>query len=322
MSGKQTQSEIDERIEKMLNKSGFDAEGKELNAETKSKTEHSAKSPNIPPPSIQPKVKEADVPLKKVKVIDGRHIKLEDLPSNFLPYPDRDHIMIRPFSVQELKLIARAIETGRVEYVVQAIDNCIDIDVDELALQDYFYLYYWLRIESYPNTPHYMEWECDEPVKDEDGNPTEHLCGKENVTPLTKTDLNTIYLEDLGFDINTLDPRLDFPRTKLLGSIEAINKLKEVYKQANQLPSNSEYTIDDLVFVNAAKWLKEGSSLREKLEILGNEPDLRLFELASKLDQALTFGVYEYSIVKCMGCGAERRYRVLLDAPRFFPFNE
>ena len=257
---------------------------------------------------------------KKIKEIDDRFLSLEDLPSNFYPYADRKQILIRPFAVTELKLIARAIETGDSDYITQAIDNCIDFPVTELTIVDYFYLYYWMRIQSYPNTPHYMEWKCDEVLSSDDDEDDERVCGHENMTALTSKELKVIYLNDLQFDAKNLDPRLDFPRVSLLQDLS----LAQDSKTAIQSGKNKEatFSLDDLVLVNAAKWIKEGNTLREKIEILEKEPDLELYEIASKTNKAFEYGVYEYAMVKCGRCGAKRRYRVLLDAPRFFPFAD
>ena len=255
----------------------------------------------------------------KVKEIDGRFLSLEDLPSNFYPY-ERKQLLIRPFAVTELKLIARAIETGDSDYITQAIDNCIDFPVTELTIVDYFYLYYWMRIQSYPNTPHYMEWKCDEVSSADDDEDDESVCGHENMTALTSKELKVIYLNDLQFDAKNLDPRLDFPRVSLLQDLSLAQESKTAIRSGKN--KEATFSLDDLVLVNAAKWIKEGTTLREKIEILEKEPDLELYEIASKTNKAFEYGVYEYAMVKCGRCGAKRRYRVLLDAPRFFPFAD
>lgn len=247
----------------------------------------------------------------KEKEIDDRFLSLEDLPSNFHPYPDRDRLLIRPFAITELKLVARAIETGDSDFITQAIDNCIDFPVTQLTIADYFYLYYWMRIQSYPNTPHYMEWKCDEVHEG-------HTCNHENVTPLTHKELKVVYLEDLSFDLTQLDPRLDFPRVALLQDLALAQESKTAIKEGRN--KEATFSLDDLVLVNAAKWIKEGETLRDKIAVLERQPNLELYEVASKTNKAFEYGVYEYAMVNCGRCGAKRRYRVLLDAPRFFPF--
>lgn len=243
------------------------------------------------------------------KIVDGRFQMLEDIASNFLPYESRNSILARPFSVVELKLIARAIETGDADFITQAIDNCVDIPVHELTITDYFHIYYWMRISSYPNTPHYMEWVCDE---EHDG----QACNHENLTPLTQSELRVVYLSDLGYKPGDLDPRLDFPRVSLLQDLHLARESKELIAQKKE----AEFSLDDLVLINAAKWIKAGKTLRDKIKILEAQPDLELYELASKANKAYEHGVHESAFVKCGRCGAKRRYRVLLDAPRFFPF--
>ena len=174
----------------------------------------------------------------KEKVVDDRFLALEDLPSNFHPYEGVKKLLIRPFAVNELKLVARSIETGDSDYIAQAIDNCIDMPVANLTIPDYFYLYYWMRIQSYPNTPHYMEWKCDEVHSHGE-------CGNENVTPLTHKELKVIYLNDLGFKPEDLDPRLDFPRVSLLQDLTLAQESKNAIKENRN--SEATFSLDELV---------------------------------------------------------------------------
>ena len=305
-----SESEIEALIKGQLRQAGFNEKGKPFDEESQPpKLDQEKKQP--------PQVAVEQSPTKQ-KVIDDRYIRLEELPSNFKPYPGRNHIMIRPFSVRELKLIARSIEHNNVDFITQAIDNCIDMDVYQLTIPDYFYLYYWFRIESYPNTPHYMEWVCDEETKDDQGNVT-GTCNHENTSQLKKSDIKLIHLDDLEFDLSQLDPRLDFPRVKLLEDLSQASEDKKKYdKQGND--EGNQFKIDDLILVDAAKWIKEGTTIWDKLRLLEEQPNLDLYEVANKTNKALQFGVYEYTLVSCGRCGAKRRYRVLLDAPRFFPF--
>ena len=303
-----SESEIDALIKGQLRQAGFDEKGKPMEEE-------------IPQPKLDQSQQKPQVAVEqkqaKQKVIDDRYIRLEELPSNFKPYSGRNYIMIRPFSVRELKLIARSIEHNNVDFITQAIDNCIDMDVYQLTIPDYFYLYYWFRIESYPNTPHYMEWVCDEETKDEQGNVT-GVCNHENTSQLKRSDIKLIHLDDLGFELDQLDPRLDFPRVKLLEDLTQANDDKKKYDKVGNDEGN-QFKIDDLILVDAAKWIKEGTTIWDKLKILESQPNLDLYEIANKTNKALQFGVYEYTLVSCGRCGAKRRYRVSLDAPSFFP---
>lgn len=308
-NSKKSESEIDNLIRTQLGQAGFNEKGKAIEDESIDKKIQDRSQ------AIQ---RESDAVPKKEKVIDNRYLRIEELPSNFHPYPGRTHIMVRPFSVQELKLIARSIEHNNVDYITQAIDNCIDMDVYQLTIADYFYLYYWFRIESYPNTPHYMEWTCDEPVKDEKGEVV-GTCGHENMSQLKKSDIKIIHLDDLNFDLSSLDDRLDFPRVKLLEDLTEANSDKVSYDKSGSDDKNT-FKLDDLILVDAAKWLKEGTTIFDKLKFLEQQPSLELYEIANKANKALQFGVYEYTLVSCGRCGAKRRYKVLLDAPRFFPF--
>ena len=312
-----SREEIDELIKQQLRNSGFNEQGVYQGG---TDIPHS-NSATVDVVDDEPAQEVKKLRPQREKVIDSRFIRLEELPSDFLPYPDRQYIMVRPFSVKELKLIARSIETGNVDYITQAIDNCIDMDVYSLTIPDYFYLYYWFRIESYPNTPHYMEWKCDEVLAETDAvleNKTK-VCGYENTSQLTRSDIKLVHLQsDLGFN-GLVDLRLDYPRVSLL---EDLNTASDDKLALNKGRTDTTFKMDDLVLVDAAKWISEGDTIFDKIKILESQPDLSLYEAAAAANKALQYGVYEFTIVTCRGCGAKRRYRVLLDAPKFFPFIE
>lgn len=298
--------DIEKKIRDQLALAGFDPNGVAID----NKDQSSSLSPE-PESEVDEHVLPVDrsLPPTRAKVfkpkvkppIDSRYIELTELPSRFLPYEQRS-LYIRPFSVLELKLIARSIELNSIDYITQAIDNCIDLDVYSLTIPDYFYLYYWLRIESYPNTPYYCNWECNELQADKS------VCGHKNVSPLTQNEMTVSYLES---NLIT-DSRLDYPRVRLLEdlTIAALEK-----KGSRQL-----FSSDDLLLVEAAKWIKDGDTIFDKIKILESQPDLRLYESAFHLNQTIQYGVYEFTLVTCGRCGAKRRFKVSLDASKFFPF--
>lgn len=252
------------------------------------------------------------------KETGDKHVTLETLPSDFHPYPFKE-LKIRPFGVTELKMVARAIEYKSNDYIRQAVDACINVPVDILTIPDYHFLWYWLRIESYPSTPYYMPWECDEPVKGEDGQVSEHaVCGHDNMSPLQRTSIETIHLKDVGFDPSNFDHRLDFPRVSLLSDLEEAEASRKKLQEQKELGAE-ELSYADLMLVNAAKWVKEGKTIREKIAVLEAQGDLNLYEAALKVAKQLHYGVFEFAFVTCGRCGAKRRYRVSLDAPSFFP---
>ena len=124
--------EIDALIRQQLAQNGFNEQGVHQSMITDSDAPFSSADFEFNHPNaVEDSLSEQAEPVKPLrpkreKEIDSRFIRLEELPSDFLPYPDRDYLMVRPFSVKELKLIARSIETGNVDYITQAIDNCID----------------------------------------------------------------------------------------------------------------------------------------------------------------------------------------------------
>lgn len=285
--------DIERKIREQLARAGFDPHGVAIenkDPDLEDSTPVLDKSVNR---QFKPKVKPP---------IDSRYIELTELPSRFIPY-EAQSLYIRPFSVMELKLIARSVEQNSIDYISQAIDNCIDLDVYSLTIPDYFYLYYWLRIESYPNTPYYCKWECNEIQTDES------VCGHQNISPLTQNEISISYLEENQQITNSL---LDYPRVRLLEDLTIAALEKNGIRKL--------FSSDDLLLIEAAKWVKEGSTIFDKIKILEGQPDLSLYEAAIHLNQTVQYGVYEFTLVTCGRCGAKRRFKVSLDASKFFPF--
>lgn len=232
------------------------------------------------------------------------NVEITDIGSDFIPYTDKyvskpfTSINVRPFTVNELFLIADSIKTKSIRSLIQAVDNVIDVDVNLLTVPDYYNLYYWLRFMSYPKTPPYVEWTCnnlqvvdDELVK----------CGHLNVSRLKKTDVKVHHLSACG--PIELNPMLDFPRVSLLLSVEDLE--------------DDNGPVRDLF--NVAMWVKEGVTINEKVAVLRSAPDLSLYEDALHASRTYVYGADEFVSIKCEVCGVKGYVKVPFNATTFLP---
>lgn len=238
---------------------------------------------------------------------DSRYVEIGDLPSDYLrgtasPYPFTK-LMVRGITVTELKLIAKAWANKDIYFTIRAVGNCINVDVNVLTIPDFYYLLYHLRIESYPSTPVYMPWVCDEPRRDDTGNLIDGVCGHENLSRLTNAQkqLSVAKLSECVRHTE-LAPELEYPRVSLMPSIDYYDK------------KSSDHALFDV-----AKWVRHGTTIEEKMAFLEAQPDLKLWETAMEADSRLRYGVREAAKVACERCGADRYYKIAISAATFLP---
>lgn len=82
-----------------------------------------------------------------------------ELPSLHLFYPqERGPIQLRQFSIMTLAKIHKANVTGEFTLLVDALDDCIDGDIRDLTAPDFYFVMYWMRINSYPSSPFTIDW--------------------------------------------------------------------------------------------------------------------------------------------------------------------
>ena len=235
---------------------------------------------------------------------DSNLVEVGELPSKYLPYKF-DKINIRGFLLPEIRLIAKAHAQKDIYYVIKAVDSVIDQDVNILTIPDFYYLLYWLRIESYPKTPMYLPWTCDNDVPLEvNGKKVEgetQKCGFENLSQLTQTALSIDYLDKCpGFD--KLPRGLDFPRVSVMPSID--------YKEADD---------PDRLLLEVIKWVAEGEKIDDKIRVLEAQTSMELYEEALRINESMHYGVHEGAKVVCDSCAIERYYRIAINAATFLP---
>lgn len=230
---------------------------------------------------------------------DDEMFEIQDLASDFQMY-DFDKISIKGFSINELMLIAKARATNDTNFIIQAMQNVVNIDVDYLTIPDFKHLLYWLRIESYPKTPMYMPWKCDNTLITKDDKPS--ICGSDNLDRLSKSSLKIVRLKECEGYAQPLPPELDYPRVSVFASI------------ADKDPKDPYHAI-----YKVAMWVKEGKTIDEKIAIMQKDSTLKLYESALEVAGRLRYGVRESVNVKCKECGANRFYIMSISAATFLP---
>lgn len=253
---------------------------------------------------LRAKLAEHKSPIINTIESDPDFVEIGDLPSKYIMY-DFKKIMARGFRVPELRLIAKAAANNDIYYLIRAVDLVLDVDVNLLTIPDFYYILYWLRIESYPNTPLYMPWKCDNEVQVEKNGkkvPDEFSpCDYDNISPLHKTDLRIVYIDE-GKDYDKLPEGLDYPRVSLLPSID--------YK---------DIADSDRLLYDIARWVAGGEDIDSKLATLEKQTNNNLWEAAIAVNKRISYGVKEGATVTCERCSVERYYRIAINAATFLP---
>ena len=251
-----------------------------------------------------------------------------NLPSNFFPYEFKS-LYIRPFTVQELRLISKAAALDEMQHVVRAVNLCISEDASELTTGDFYYLLMWLKIHSTPKTPYVVEWHCKErvywkkEVKDVPGVPDSPRvmmfndnsfqvpkpedmaqyeilpCTCHNSEVIHLTNLEIIQLPETSWE--GLPEGFDFPRARNLQEIRDLLKDPELR-----------------LIVGPAQWIAEGKTVAEKIAYLESLPDLDMFYTAEKLNETIVHGIRETTVLHCRECRASHPFDIQLEPYNFF----
>lgn len=285
-----------------------------------------------------------------IRAPQPNQVRLDGLVSSGFPYGGRNWMMIRPLEWDEVEIIAQGSEQDSVQLTMRAVDRCIDIPVEMLTIPDFYQVLYWLRVQSYPDLPFTMGWECDEPVP---GQGPEVYCGYENTSPLGHTNLVATELVELGFEDGMMDPRLDWPRTYLLPEIHALQR-RSAYESALEVAeialrdatlspeqrrqANTEYVLlqnrkrksenylqkvcntPDILtpeLTQVLRWVKAGTTFAQKRDYMRSTGNLDLHQKALHMERNFDFGIHESVNVNCGKCGASRGFRLVVDVTSF-----
>lgn len=249
---------------------------------------------------------------------DSSYHDIGTLPSQGLPYKGRmDKLFIRPFRLSEMRLLSKAVQLQELGPLIRAVDSVISHDVYDLTIGDFYYILLWLRMYSMPESPYVIQWHCNQP----------YFVHKETKQALVYSDKNWPSVEDLqkDYDVSTcdsdntsvvnqstvdivcleedfqLDPRLDYPRVRILEDLNAA-----------LLDSESS------MLAPAIQWMI-GDTWAEKVAAAEADTSLDLFATAMKVNRTVVHGVNETIVFSCYKCRVEHSEVLKLNALTFFP---
>jgi hypothetical protein len=255
---------------------------------------------------------------------DGRYVLLSDLPTGYLYYTFKD-LWVRPFTPNEARLLHMAKVSGNLTYLISAVAACLSQPINKLIIEDFEFVLYWLRMNSYPNRPFSVTWTCNR-IYDETS-PEELIgkqCTRENISIINKSNMT---IEPLALDFK-LDPLLDFPTISIFEETWDLKRKLEDLDVDDDDPEDvarfereRDEIIGDIYLLNIAQWIKtENGTALEKLQALKDSTDMGYQDqLEEAIDKVPYFGVSESLAVHCEECGGETKRRLTLDYLTFFP---
>lgn len=260
---------------------------------------------------------------------DHRYLDIGDLPTGFGPY--RQHgfskLYARPFVVRELSLLyagSQSVSGTGLSHIVRAVDMAISCDASVLTDGDFEYVMAWLRLNSYPKAPSLVTWTCKKVnivnIKDRAFQPDPSLflldddrlrvrgmkhevCDTENNEIVHNSD-TIIHTLDDG-DIVVAYDDLDFPR------VATLVELSELVEEHPELRYEA----------SIARWIKDGDTLKDKMRILNDAPNLDQFTRIQECTQRYKHGISETMGLRCRVCGNKLTHTARPDPTTFFADN-
>ena len=280
------------------------------------------------------------------------------LPSEFRLYDFKQLTVSNLKGVHQAKL-SRAAKERKMRYVVEAISSTLGEGVSafDLTPQDFYFLMYWHRLQSFPKNPQMIPFTCT--AKDHIRRTILRTDHPEYLSPdtldistiLTDTSLKTEYLQTLDLSKwADLDAKYQLG-VETMRDIVEFSELQEeeaYYKEeSNENPSyeeendsgeedlGSEGTTASLKEETSdedfteVEWLQERSvflkrgpgrnTILERNEIIKDFSSDEIFELEKYIEAVSAYGVAESTTLKCKACGASHRVKLSVDALTFLP---
>lgn len=251
------------------------------------------------------------------------------LPSKTIPYQVKQ-INVNPFRPKHLALLSKAIYLESMEPAIAAMQEVCDFDVNLLTPGDFYFFLTWQRFNSLKR-PASAHWKCEGAACRRDGTgeiytsdriqlmidnwkaaeglPEQEkledpakvhfnigTCGKENNVQLSFADFETVFMPDVP-----LDSRLDYPRV-----MHMVEHAK---------------LVEDPVYckiAGPARWVAQGKTLQNKIDLLFEQEDMDLFEAAAFADANIVHGTSRLLKMRCPDCGHYHVFQTRVEPASFF----
>ena len=224
---------------------------------------------------------------------------LVELPGGFL-YPEE--CRIQPFTYGDASALSLLGRTNDPETLFKIIDKRVNLDVNSLTIQDFWYILYWQRINSYSTFPVKLPWTCNH-------------CEHKNLNEVTGSsliinDLDNKYYH--GIEVDFPDSGVLKVRLKLIGDEIKLKKYMRTEKIED--PTGEIYE----TLLTACMLEHNGGTLKERYNTVKGMSADDQFTLKG-VEDYFEYGVKDYSEFTCENCKEVVKVGYELDLTSFFP---
>lgn len=236
-----------------------------------------------------------------------------DLPSNCFFYNFSDKLRIRQLQLADVERLIVAATQDNEFLVADTVARCISWPVKDLTLGDYYFLLYWLRLNSYPKSPLVITWHCPACMaraKTNRGLDYDHIFDEKESMPfkrVSRVDNNgPTIIPILEQDVIDMPSEVSIPR--IHHWIDYVEWQKKTNPDEGRALS-AKYAL-----------YLQGDTFAERLNRLVTSKSLELYELARAA--AYKYGEHgpsENALVKCSieECGASYEVPLVVRSTRF-----
>lgn len=238
-----------------------------------------------------------------------------NLPSGFAFYPFKTLSVTLVKGLQQSKF-SRAAKESNLRYTVEAISSCLGdgVSAGDLAIQDFFYVMYWLRLASYTKFDFTHVAVCNNAKHVEDV-----IKGAKDARTLTSIHVvKNTQLEESMLDVEAINA-LSFPTLAEEGlqlgyaSMRDSVTFSEEFEPTDPSYADSQYQCDLASVLHPSH-----GTLQERMARVRALSGDALRELEAYQNAQSRFGVKESVVVTCKECGSAIRTTLSVAAHSFF----
>jgi hypothetical protein len=237
------------------------------------------------------------------------------LPSNFYFYPFKT-LSVRPVRANEQAKFNRAAKEGKMKHLVDAVSSCLEggRSAYELTPQDFHFVMYWLRMNSYGKTPMMHNAVCENKEHIDDV-----ISKKKDIKTLNISVVITkTLLTEVVFDESKIyTPEAPLPNGLQLGYLTMRDVVDISELDEREDFEEIEWLADHAGFL-APRNAKE-VSIMARIELLKALSPDDIEEITLYTNSISDYGIKEIVSVRCGDCGAETVSTITINALTFLP---
>lgn len=262
--------------------------------------------------------------------LKARLTPIDMLPTYYWAYSEqfvpKEHVFnelrVRPLTVFDLERIYEARQTKSRKLILNVVASAIDRPLHLLTFGDFWYIMFWLKLNSYTKSPMQIIWRC--PACEAKYRAANSIPAETVLNFDSSTDLAFFNLERLMRSSHKI---IDMPKPPKIPNGLDIPRMQHFLAFNDYLDKNEGEKIKigtaALYVKGDAKYTKaHPDSFQGKLDTLRLHPDsMEIYYNAQTLAVLLHHGVEEAARVRCQkeGCGVWYTVPMETDLLSFFP---